>query len=102
MERDANITEAYSELTNFVKTKAKEQVQHYTVEDRPSKKLRSLKRKNVDYWNDNLEHGRKNACKAQKAWLNCRNSAISKKLKSVFLQIRRDFDRQLQKARREH
>jgi hypothetical protein len=102
MERDANITEAYSELTNFVKTKAKEQVQHYTVEDRPSKKLRSLKRKNVDYWNDNLEHGWKNVCKAQKAWLICRNSAISKKLKSVFLQIRRDFDRQLKKARRKH
>jgi hypothetical protein len=97
-----SVTGAYTELSSFVTGKAIDAVPHYKIRPVINKKRNSVKRKNVEYWNDNLEAHWKQVCEVESIWKNCKDRKRVQYYKGNFNYARKQFDRLLKKVRRQH
>jgi hypothetical protein len=96
---ERNISEGYDELVQLVKSRAEGEVPNYKIKAEQSKKMTSRKRKNANYWNDDLEEMWKHVCQLEKQWRKCRDNTGQEK-KGIFNRARKEFDRMLRQVRR--
>ena len=95
-----DINKGYTELAELVKQHADDKVPKITV-NLGGAKSKVKKRKNVEYWNHELEREWRNVCLLEKQWRACRNNQVQEK-RGVFKLARQRFDKHLRKTRRSY
>ena len=83
-------------------SKGKEEIPHYKPKIDAGKKMKAKKRKNVEYWNEELESEWTAVCKKEKSWKMCKAKNETPVLRAIFNDARTDFDKSLRKARYAH
>ena len=87
----------YEEWCAFVKENMYNDIPYKSVHHGASKKKY---RRSKPWWNADLSLIWWNLCRAERDWLNCSGGNLKSELNAVYVQIRRKFDRKVQRTKR--
>ena len=95
-----DIDNAYADLCKIIKKEMLQKLEHKKILNNSniSKHRRSAK----PCWNDNLSMFWNDACIAEQQWLKCKDTGGKKQLRIVYISKRKEFYKNVQKAKRRY
>lgn len=96
-----DIDSAYSDLCNIIKSEMQSKLgsKRIIIASGTSNKRRRIGK---PWWSESLSLQWNKVCRAEKDWLKCSAKPLKASLKSVYVSTRKEFDRQVQRAKRTH
>ena len=101
MRSQQDIGSVYSDWCNLLKDNMLQNIPHKVIKHKYTiGTLRKRHRPGKPWWSDNLSELWGAVCKSEKLWLSCKPHNEKSRLKSKYTHARKQFDREVQKAKR--
>ena len=102
MRTQNDIDSAYGDLCYIIKAEMQTKLTSKHIKINQSNRSNKRRRTGKPWWSETLSEKWNNICKAEKEWLSCQVVTRKARLKSVYVRVRKDFDRSVQRAKRIH